>query len=256
MLLRTCIPRRPLSDFIQLLWSWETPGLPHERERVLPDGSIELVIDLVHAGGSVIVGAHSRFFVIDTAGPISVVGVHFKPGGARPFLGLPAGELQNQLIPLGDVLGRFAGELRERLLEAAPGERFEVLENCLLERAHGRLVRHGAVSFAVDQLQRAHPKPLVADVVDRIGLSHRCFNEHFVAEVGLTPKLFARLMRFQDLIRGIGSGRGGQWADIALSCGYSDQAHFAHDFRAFSGLNASAYLAQRTERIFHVPLPA
>ena len=68
-------------------------------------------------------------------------------------------------------------------------------------------------------------------------------------------KLFCRIQRFQEVLHLIGTGRQVEWADVALTCGYFDQAHFIHDFRTFSGLNPTAYLAQRSEHLNHVPLP-
>src|SRR3984893_9100332 len=82
----------------------------------------------------------------------------------------------------------------------------------------------------------------IAAVADRIGLSARRFIDVFRKEVGLTPKLFCRVRRFQKVLRLVQRGRPVAWADVALDCGYYDQAHFIHDFRAFSGLTPTAYL--------------
>jgi AraC-like DNA-binding protein len=76
----------------------------------------------------------------------------------------------------------------------------------------------------------------------------------FQKEVGLTPKLFCRVRRFQRVLRCIQKGLAFDWTQIALECGYYDQAHFIHDFHAFSGINPSAYLAAHTAHLNHVPL--
>ena len=76
----------------------------------------------------------------------------------------------------------------------------------------------------------------------------------FAEEVGLTPKLFGRIVRFQQVLRVIDSGKRVTWARLAATSGYYDQAHFINDFRAFSGINPTAYLGLRTEHINHVPL--
>ena len=91
-------------------------------------------------------------------------------------------------------------------------------------------------------------------MTERIGLSPRRFIQVFREEVGLTPKLFCRIRRFQEVLGLIGRGQHVEWAEVALACGYFDQAHFIHDFRAFSGLNPKAYLAHRGEHLNHVPL--
>jgi AraC-like DNA-binding protein len=76
----------------------------------------------------------------------------------------------------------------------------------------------------------------VAAVTDRIGLSSRRFIELFRRQVGLTPKVFCRVRRFQHVLRTIHREKDIEWAQIALECGYYDQPHFIHDFQSFSGL--------------------
>jgi len=268
-------PAAPLSEFVELLWLYEGYTQPHKKERLLPDGSMELVINLHEdqsrvydrhntenfetLGGSLVVGAHSEFFVIDTAEQHTVVGVHFKPGGAFPFFGLPARELHNKLAPLESLWGAQAAGLRERLLEAAtPKARFRILEQTLLARAGERLERRPAVAFALREfaaLSARLPQPRsIAEVTGRLGLSAKRFLQVFGDEVGLTPKLYCRVRRFQKVVHLIAGGQPVEWAQVAIDCGYFDQAHFIHDFRAFSGINPTTYLAQQTEHLNHVPI--
>lgn len=265
------IPAPPLSDFVGLLWLYEGYQQPHQKERLLPDGSMELVINLNEdrvrvydphdtgkfqtLRGSVVVGAHSEFFVIDTAQQQSVIGAHFKPGGAFPFVDPPASELHNTLVSLEDLWGGQAEALRERLLEAAaPPAMFRVLEQALLARAAERLQRHPAVVFALREFHGLPHTRTIAEVTGQIGLSAKRFIEVFSGEVGLTPKLFCRVRRFQRALRLVRKGQRVEWAAVSADCGYFDQAHFIHDFRAFSGLNPTTYLTQRTEHLNHVPL--
>ena len=91
-------------------------------------------------------------------------------------------------------------------------------------------------------------------MTDSIGLSPRRFIEVFSQQVGLTPKRFCRVQRFQHVLRSIYTRDSVDWADLALTCGYFDQAHFIHDFRAFSGLSPTAYADQRGRHPNHVPL--
>jgi AraC-like DNA-binding protein len=275
MLYRLYSPPPPLGHFVELLWLYEGFRPAHPRERLLPTGSLEIVIHLREdriltygrcnlmrpftLSGAVVCGPHSEFFVIDTASQDGVMGVHFRPGGAYPFLKLPNGELHNQHVDLSALWGRqAAGELRERLLAAAaPEAKLRVLERALLERARGAFERHPAVAYALGEFQAAPGGRTVRDVKERTGLSARRFIDLFEKEVGLTPKLFCRVQRFQGVLQQIQSGPSGNrvdWADLALTCGYYDQAHFIHDFRAFSGINPSTYLAAHTPHLNHVPL--
>ena len=94
----------------------------------------------------------------------------------------------------------------------------------------------------------------IADVTDAVGMSQRRFLERFRSEVGMAPKLFARVQRFQAVIETVHTLSEVSWAEVAADCGYFDQAHFIHDFRAFSGFTPSAYLAAKGEHRNHVPL--
>ena len=84
--------------------------------------------------------------------------------------------------------------------------------------------------------------------------SQRRFIQLFSNEVGLTPKLFCRVNRFQRVVRSLASIEEVDWAEVALDCGYYDQAHFIHDFQDFAGITPSAYLEHCTEHLNHVPL--
>ena len=273
MLYLTHIPKPPLNEFVELFWFYDGfPARGHQKERLMPDGSVELVINLKEdetrvydretldlsssLPGTSVCGPHSSFFVIDTAEQDSVMGIHFKPGGAFPFLKLPVEELHNLHVSLDDLWGCEAELLRERLLAAeSPELKFQVLEECLLAQVYKPLERHRAVNYALGLFRNIHTAPAMADVSDQIGISSRRFIQLFSDQVGLTPKLFCRVRRFQHVLQTIHTGTEFDWAEIAADCGYYDQAHFIHDFKAFSGINPTAYSLQKTEHLNHVPIP-
>jgi AraC-like DNA-binding protein len=271
IIFRRYTPQSPLSAFVNQFWSYEGQQLPHLKERVLPGGSIELIINLRENliriydrvnperyecfRGAVVVGAHSEFFVIDTVSQQSLLGIHFKPGGAFPFFNSPVSELRNLHVGLESLWGNFAAELREELREISSVEaRFQVLEKALLRQACRPLEKHPAVNFALKQCQYSGQTRNISEVSAQIGLSNRRFIEIFSQEVGLTPKLFWRVQRFQEALQLMRNGLPVRWAEIALTCGYFDQAHFIHDFQSFSGLNPTDYLNLHTEHHNHVPL--
>jgi len=272
MLYRLYSPPPPLGHFVELLWLYEGFRPAHPRERLLPTGTVEIVINLCEdrtmtygrmdiarplaRSGTIVCGAHSEYFVIDTASQDGVMGVHFRPGGAFPFLKLPAGELHNRHVDLSQLWGRqAASELRERLLAApSPKAKLQVLECALLQAVRAGFDRHPAVAYALNVFYGAPAGRSIREVTERTGLSARRFIDLFEKEVGLTPKLFCRVQRFQRVLKTISLGGPVDWVDLALTCGYYDQAHFIHDFRAFSGINPSTYLAAHTPHLNHVPL--
>ncbi|NJM72198.1 MAG: AraC family transcriptional regulator [Cyanobacteria bacterium CRU_2_1] len=270
MIYQTYQPRSFLSQFVEFLWVREGDNLLKTQSRLLPVGSMELVINLHEdriplfdrhsraeygsTNGTMICGPHSEGFIINNDRQISVMGVHFKPGGNASFFALPAGELHNQIVSLEDVWKDRAVELRDRLLEAPTLEtRFLVLERFLLTMAQPPK-RHPGVDFALREFGRS-PTPSVSAVIDQIGFSTRHFNQLFRDQVGLTPKLFCRVRRLRQVLYLLAGKEQVDWLDIAFTCGYFDQAHFIHDFRAFADCTPTEYLAQRGFHPCHIVLP-
>jgi AraC-like DNA-binding protein len=219
---------------------------------------MDLVFALDSEGraASAVAGARSDFLELDTSRPFSAIGVHFKPGGGSPFFGVPSGELHNQSVTLDLLWGRFATTIADRLWESESHEqRFEIVEEALLEKGRNRLVFQPAVQYAVDLIDRSRGARSVNAVAERLAMSPRRFLDVFRSTVGLSPKAFCLIRRFAAVLRQIERPGGVDWVDIALSCGYFDQAHFNHDFRAFSGLTPSAYLRQRISRTHVIVTP-
>jgi AraC-like DNA-binding protein len=183
------------------------------------------------------------------------MGVAFRPGGAFPFLRRPAGELRDTTVSLDAVWGQTAIDLRDRLLEAVTHRtRFEIVERALLTELSTDFERNGAVGFALRRFMAAPHTTTIASVSDQVGLSSKRFIQVFRNETGFTPKVFCRIRRFQQALDRMGVGKNIEWANVALDCGYFDQSHFIHDFRAFSGINPTSYLARQTPYRNHVPL--
>ena len=253
---RHYVPMKPLSEFVGLFWYWRGHDVSYSKERILPMGTAELVIDLGSgrtAGGG-ISGPQSESFIIERTAQDELLGIHFNLGGAFPFLEFPFGDLHGLHITLADLWGeRRASRLLCLLHEARTVEmKFQVLEKWLMQVASRPLKHHPAVSFAMREFQSDPGLLSSAAVAETVNLSQRRFIQMFRDEVGLTPKLFCRVQRFQEVIRMIEKRDMVDWVDIALSCGYFDQSHFNHDFREFSGLSPTTYLELRTEHLSHV----
>jgi len=144
----------------------------------------------------------------------------------------------------------------ELLYEASTVDiKFDVLERWLLWIADRPLQHHPAVSLALSRFQ-ADPGLFSSERIAReANMSQRRFIELFRDEVGVTPKLFCRVQRFQNVVNWIAQHVDVDWVDLALAHGYTDQSHFIHDFRAFSGLKPSEYLGLRTDSLNHVRFP-
>lgn len=243
-----CASRRALADYVAGFWSYAGYAQPHRTERVLPTGTMNLVvrIDADGRASAVISGAHSCCTLLDTSKPFSAIAASFRAGGGFPFFGLPADELHNSSVPLDALLGVEARDLTERSMQAPTAAAgFQILEEFLLARLDEHTGRSRGVVHALDAFQGTGRVPAVANVAERIGWTARKLIAKFRHEVGLTPKVYCRVARFRNVLAKLEEGRDVDWCDIALSCGYFDQPHFVHDFREFSGVTPSQYLRQR-----------
>jgi len=243
-------PGGVLSRFVDYFWAYNGYAQPHRQERVLPTGTIELVFR-VNADGTTasgVVGPRSSAMLLDTSQPFSVIAVHFKPGGGFPFFGVSADELRNQSVDLDLLWGSGAASVRDRLWEAqAADNRFAILERALIDSSSG-FERDASVRYALSEFERSNGAQRVRDVVEKTGVSWNRLLGRFQAEVGLTPKAFSRLQRFNAVLGLVDGRREVNWTQVAVACGYFDQAHFNHDFRDFTGLSPSDYLRDRVSR--------
>lgn len=253
-------PSGPLAPHVERLWYCDGHQVVNGTQRVLlPDGRFQLVISLAEGpiralidprgdgGGtasSLLIGIRSRFNIINTAKLRSAMGVVFRPGGVHAFLGTPADAFHNKNVSLDSIWGSVIRSLRDRLRDANdPAEKFRVLEVALLEHLNERLQLNTAVRYALEEFARTPQIPKVRELAHAAGLSRRRFSQLFREQIGLTPKLYCRLQRFQNTLKLIASGASVDWAQLALAAGYCDQAHLAHEFRDFSEVSPSAYLA-------------
>lgn len=264
-------PAPPLDAFIRCFWYWEGAPQTHARERLLPNGEASIIFNLrddemriydandpqlyTSCGLVGITGPRTNCFAIDTAAEECVIGIQFKAGGSFPFFREPAVEVANQSVALDCLWGPRAALLREQLLAASSIEAmFAILERALLAHLARPLELHPAVAFARGHICRAPHTTTIAGVTERIGISQRRFIELFRDQIGLTPKAFCRVRRFQRVLESVHRRHSVDWPQVALDGGYYDQAHFIHDFQDFSGMTPSAYLAKATEHLNHVPM--
>ncbi len=249
-----------LGAYVEQLWYCDGHGGGDHKGRLLPHGRFQLFFSLSDSpiGGvaaanwevgrgasSLVVGIETHCVVVETKALQTAMGVLFRPGGARTFFDAPADVFYNERVPLERLWGSRADRVRDRLREASTAAgKFQVLEMALLERMNRPLELHAAVRYALGEFGRAPHLRRVLGVVKETGLSRRRFAQLFREQVGLTPKLFCRLHRFQSVMRQIATGAPVDWADLALAGGFCDQSHLANEFRTFSGISPHAYLVK------------
>jgi AraC-like DNA-binding protein len=177
------------------------------------------------------------------------------------LLGLPMHELTNRVVDLGDLLGA-EGELLVEQLHDAPGwdERFELLDAVLEHRLDEARPGSPDVSWAWRRLIESGGRLPVSDLCGELGCSRKHMARRFNEQIGIAPKTLARVLRFERAVHMLGhsdgaswldehdshgAGAGMSWSEIALECGYFDQAHMNRDFRQFAGASPSELAASR-----------
>lgn len=272
------VPRPPLDGLIDDLYYLQ--GVPpYARLMLPPSPAALLIVNLgapfrIRAGADVETAEYADGCVVTTPTrafefgyPLRTrsVGVHFKPWGLAPFLPMPAAELCDRPVTIEQVWGRPAiAELRDRLATAdGPHQMLTLLEEGLLRRLRetaglglvrqtSRIIAAAGGAVAIDELRFA------------AGVSSTHLAQRFKELIGVTPKRLARSYRFATTVLSIDPAGPIDWADLASSAGYFDQAHFGHEFREFTGLTPTRYLEVRRrflrEHPGHVldswPLPA
>src|SRR5262245_44856966 len=184
------VPRPPRGEFVEDFWHYDGYSGDHLRETILPSGTFEMVFNLAEDElriyslstpdrcrrftGALVSGPYAGSFLSDSAEEAAIMGVHFKPGGAFPFLGLPARDLTNMHVDLRALWGPAAGDLHDRVRSASSTtERFMMVEQALLARLRKAPIRHGAVGRALDLLTLTHGRARVRDIAQAVDLSQR-----------------------------------------------------------------------------------
>jgi AraC-like DNA-binding protein len=165
---------------------------------------------------------------------------------------MPADELAERHTLLEDLWGQSANSARGQLLEAGtPERRMDVLVSLLAARLPAVRGLHPAVAQALEQFWTTTD---VRRVVKASGYSHRQFIVLFRRAVGLTPKLYCRILRFQQALRQTAADPLASWVDLAIGAGYSDQPHFTREFREFAGLTPEQYRKVSPSLTHHIPV--
>jgi AraC-like DNA-binding protein len=266
-------PHPTLAGLVRSVW-YSTPAAPAtpapSHELMMPTGEMHLVLRLAgppitvvegldnpaptRFGHAVVNGARAGAYAKPVAAGSSSIGLQLRPGASLALLGLPADELAGRHVRLEDLWGSGAGLLQEQLLAApSAADKLRCLEAVLM----GRLQRSpapGAHPAVLAGLQPLRGGASVGDAARHSGYSQRQFVRLFSQAVGLTPRLYLRVQRFQQALRQLQGPRPISLADVACEAGYSDQPHFNRDFREFSGLTPEQYRAARPATANHVPV--
>lgn len=271
MIFQAHVPIFPLDQFIELFVYFERAEHSHTVDRFLPNGDTELLIDFHdtpqfvydnntlkeiqachHVWAS---GVRTEPITIPSGNGAAMMVVSFKKGMAYPFFPFPMNEISDSVVDAELVWGGEFSLLRERLLETKDVKlRFEIVEQFLLRKFRSRLNANACVAFAVSEMRERPDAWSISEMNRKIGYSQKHFAAIFAKHVGVTPKAYLKIMRFQKAVGEIESNPKIDWTKLALDCGFYDQSHFINDFRLFSGFTPEEYLSKKSEYLNYVPV--
>jgi AraC-like DNA-binding protein len=194
----------------------------------------------------VLVGPSTRRTAdLKLTGALRVFSVRFSPVGFRALFGIPARLLRDQAMEAELVLGREIIEMHEQIAAAEPTEWESIAERYLLKRARilDASAEHCIAAQAATSMQRSRGMMAVAGIAAVSSVSTRHLERVFQEQIGVSPKLFARLLRLDHALKL--AGPGSNWAEVASLCGYFDQSHLVRDFRAMTGATPTEFAALR-----------
>jgi AraC-like DNA-binding protein len=268
VIFRVHIPAAPLGHFIDNIIYMKVGAVDHAIERLLPDGNVVLIVDLTDTPKFIyddetlapvqacnkawLSGIHTKGLLIPAGGFAHQLVVTFKKGRAFPFLRMPLTEVADVVVDT-DLVMRNILRLREMLLDCVSAEDIFATAEAFFRREYfrgeyfGGLEGQACIDTAVARIVAA-PEALTMEALSRdLGYSQKHFIHLFKNHVGVTPKSFLRIMRFNKTLNEIAGAAEIHWSALALDCGYYDQAHFIGDFKKFSGYTPEEYMARRSE---------
>lgn len=273
MILQFHIPSPPLTHYVELITYYKGYNPPHTIERLLPDGGIDLIIDLTSVPKYIydneslteiqsckrawISGMRTEYISIQArAAESEMLVIRFRPGMAWSFLHMPVLEIKDKVVDAELVFGNELLSFREQLLEQAePVQKFTIAEQYLLQRIKNHFEIHPAIRYCISQIGSNPSQASIREITNKTGYSSKHLISLFGKYAGINPKQYVSVLKFQQAVQLLEKNPGQiNWTALALDCGYYDQAHFINEFKRFSGFNPSAYMESRGDYINYIPV--
>lgn len=273
MILQFHIPPPPLTHYVELITYYKGYNPPHTIERLLPDGGIDLIIDLTSVPKYIydneslteiqsckrawISGMRTEYISIQArAAESEMLVIRFRPGMAWSFLHMPVLEIKDKVVDAELVFGNELLSFREQLLEQAePVQKFTIAEQYLLQRIKNHFEIHPAIRYCISQIGSNPSQASIREITNKTGYSSKHLISLFGKYAGINPNQYVSVLKFQQAVQLLEKNPGQiNWTALALDCGYYDQAHFINEFKRFSGFNPSAYMESRGDYINYIPV--
>jgi AraC-like DNA-binding protein len=248
--LATGTPAAALRPFAREYVGWSEHVSAPLCRRELPTEEAPLIINfgapfrLFAPGGSrrnvdlasFVTGAYDTYQLVESVGASSGVQINFTLFGIRLLVGRPIEDMKNRALAPEEIFGEFARELTHRLYDARSWDaRFDCLDDAFSARMRDPSDVPVGVRCAWHRLVASRGRASISAIVREVGWSQRHFIARFKHEIGISPKVIARMLRFGRVVRALRGGQTANLADLAVSSGYYDQSHLNRDVGEFAG---------------------
>ncbi|KMJ58056.1 hypothetical protein AB685_14680 [Bacillus sp. LL01] len=254
MLYRTRKPSPILVPWVEAFWHVQLDAGPiPKRETILPNGKIEMIFAI--DGNYTVVnrqtnrmkqswlsGIQHEPLHISYHGRSNLIGIRFHPNGLFPFLNLPVSETVNVVEPLNEIIGKVYDELFESIYQATSTERiFSNLDQFLVKSMDHSKVKQIKLMMEITRYLKTHPEQSISLLADKLGVSQRHLGRVCHDHLGMTPKLLARIFRFEKSFSHLYSQSDEEDFRSLIDLGFYDQSHFIKEFKRFSGMTPEEY---------------
>ena len=260
MIFENHIIEKPLAPYIESIFYYKGFKPDHSIERVVPTGHVFIIFELdgleyhtydretLKINGTYkkvwISGMHKDYLSISAHQDSEMLVIQFKTNGAYPFFKTPIHQLNNKVVDAREVLGNEILELRKQILEGEnASEKFKSVENWLTHQFDTNKIPNKDILHILLQLKE---KPITesSEIIKSFSNTQKHLISQFKTYFGLTPKVFHRIFRFNEILKKIHNKEQLVWSQIAYEFGYSDQSHFIKEFKEFSGFNPQEFMNQ------------
>ena len=244
-------PPAALSDIVRYFWIIESNEDPQTTSayRLFAESSPGLVFFYRHNCGIVsgLTETHREF---NMNGSFGMVGAYLYPYAIPLLFRETSEKLSNATLEISEFLGSEGERLKDRVMNSSSNnERVVVIGDYLLERMNKVSEMENCLHAGVREIVRCNGDVSLDGLVADLGFSARHFDRKFITAVGIPPKIFSRLIRFQSTLQLSKKMRIRNLTELAMNAGYCDQSHFIRDFKEFSGLTPSSYFKMPTHDI-------
>lgn len=258
MIFKTHTLEEPLVNHIESIFYYKGFKPDHSIERVVPTGHVFIIFELdgierntfdnntLKPNGTYknvwVSGMHKDYLSISAHQDSEMLVIQFKTSGSYPFFKTPIHELNNKVIDAQALFGNEILELRQQIVKGTnASEKFNSVEKWLTNKFDSSKSANNEILAILSKL---NTKPVTES--SKIIASYPNTQKHLINQFkkyfGLTPKMFHRIFRFNEILKQIQNKQHLIWSQIAYEFGYSDQSHFIKEFKEFSGFNPQEFI--------------